>query len=77
MDKLMTMMFGGDFLEYILDEKKTCHVHDDYKPQFVYNRDEWSSEYDTMIAASNDMTTNEKEAGGFHILFSLNNRIVF
>ena len=34
MDKLMTMMFGGDFLEFDYDEKKICFVVDDFKPTF-------------------------------------------
>ena len=45
----MFMMFGGDFFEYVFDEKRTCHVHDDFKPQFVYNRHEWNCEYEILF----------------------------
>ena len=61
----MTLIFGDDFLEYTLDEN-TCHVHDDYKPKFVYNRDEWLREYN-MIAASNNMTTDKKNTGSLFL----------
>lgn len=69
MDKLMTLMFGDDFLEYSLDIKKTCHVHDDYKPKFVFNRAEWLSEYENMIVSPNNMTTDE--TGGFLIMLPM------
>ena len=49
MDKLMTMMFGGDFLDYDYDEKKICFVVDKHKPTFVYNREDWLSEYAQMV----------------------------
>lgn len=41
-------MFGEDFFEYVFDEKRTCHVHDDFKPQIVYNRHEWNCEYENI-----------------------------
>ena len=48
----MFMMFGEDFFKYVFVEKRTCHVHDDFKPQFVYNRHEWNCEYENMISNS-------------------------
>lgn len=45
MDKFMIMMFGGDFLEYDYDEKKICFVVDEFKLIFVYNREDWFSDY--------------------------------
>ena len=58
MDKLMTMMFGGDFLDYDYNEKKICFVVDEYKPTFVYNREEWLSDYAQMVT-SGDMCESE------------------
>lgn len=55
MDKLMTMMFGGDFLDYDYDEKKICFVVDEYMPKYAYNRDDWLSEYAQMVTTSDDM----------------------
>ncbi|XP_068752635.1 sentrin-specific protease 7-like [Montipora capricornis] len=62
MDKLMTMMFGVDFLEYDFDKKKICHVPDSYTPTFVYSREEWLREY-TLIVSLDDtcMGTNQQE----------------
>ncbi|XP_068752857.1 sentrin-specific protease 6-like isoform X1 [Montipora capricornis] len=62
MDKLMTMMFGVDFLEYDFDKKKICHVADSYTPTFVYSREEWLREY-TLIVSLDDtcMGTNQQE----------------
>lgn len=57
LDKLMFMMFGEDFFEYVFDEKRTCHVHDGFKPQFVYNRHEWNCEYENMISNSFGFTS--------------------
>ena len=51
------MMFGEDFFEYVFDEKRTCHVHDGFKPQFVYNRHEWNCEYENMISNSFGFTS--------------------
>ncbi|XP_022784020.1 uncharacterized protein LOC111324674 [Stylophora pistillata] len=48
LDKLLSMMFGEDFFEYVFDEKRTCHVHDDFKPHTVYNRHEWNCEYENI-----------------------------
>lgn len=48
LDKLLSMMFGDDFFEYVFDAKRTCHVHDDFKPQIVYNRHEWNCEYENI-----------------------------
>lgn len=53
----MFMMFGEDFFEYVFDEKRTCHVHDGFKPQFVYNRHEWNCEYENMISNSFGFTS--------------------
>ena len=58
MDKLMTMMFGGDFLEYDYNEKKICFVVDEFKPTFVYNREDWLSDYAQMVT-SDDMCESE------------------
>lgn len=62
MDKLMTMMFGGDFFKYDYDDKKTCFVVDESMPTFVYNREEWASEY-AHIGTSDDMSTSMNEDG--------------
>lgn len=51
MDKLMSLMFGEDFLQYSFDKKKTCYVHSDFQPQFVYRREEWISEFDDMLCS--------------------------
>lgn len=61
MDKLMTMMFGGDFLEYDYDEKKICFVVDEFKPTFVYNREDWLSDYAQMVT-SDDMCESEEHS---------------
>lgn len=58
MDKLMCLMFGGDFMDYSLDKKKTCYVHEDCKPQFVYKRAEWLAEYDDIIGSDGMAITN-------------------
>lgn len=55
MDKLMTMRFGGDFLAYDYDKKKICFVLDEYRPKYVYNREDWLSEYAQMVTTSDDM----------------------
>lgn len=60
MDNLMSMMLGEDFFKYTLDVKKTCHVHDDCKPKFVYCRDEWHSNYNHMIEDSSAVTNKDK-----------------
>lgn len=51
MAKLMSLMFGEDFLEYSFDKKLTCYVHEDFQPQFVYRREEWISDYDDIICS--------------------------
>lgn len=51
MDHLMTMTLGGDFLKYEYDKKKICHVIDDYKPAFVYSREDWLEEYACMVTS--------------------------
>lgn len=56
----MSMMHGDDFFEYSLDVKKTCHVHEDFKPTFVYNIEEWNSEYHHMIANFSAFSSEEK-----------------
>ena len=38
MDKLMTMMFGGDFLDYDYNEKKICFVVDEYRNFQTFTR---------------------------------------
>lgn len=55
MDNLMTMMFGGDFLDYDYNEKKICFVLEEYRPKYVYNREDWLSEYAQMMTTSDDM----------------------
>lgn len=55
MDKRMTMMFGGDFLDYDYNEKKICIVLEEYRPKYVYNREDWLSEYAQMVITSDDM----------------------
>lgn len=60
MDHLMTLMFGQDFFEYTFDEKKTCHVQDDFQPEFQYNREEWFCEYAHMATVPDDVISVEK-----------------
>lgn len=60
MDHLMSLMFGQDFFEYILDAKKTCHVQDDCHPRFKYNREEWVNEYVDMATDSDNVSSVEK-----------------
>ena len=60
MDHLMTLMFGQDFFEYTFDEKKTCHVQDDFQPEFKYNREEWLCEYADMATVPDDVISVEK-----------------
>ena len=60
MDHLMSLMFGQDFFEYILDAKKTCHVRDDCHPNFKYDREEWLNEYVDMATDSDNMNSVEK-----------------
>ena len=60
MDHLMSLMFGQDFFEYILDAKKTCHVRDYCHPQFKYNREEWLDEYVDMATDSDNVSSVEK-----------------
>ena len=56
----MSLMFGEDFFEYVLDAKKTCHVQEDFCPKFKYNREEWISEYVGMIGVPDNVITDEK-----------------
>ena len=64
MDQLMSMMFGGDFLQYHFDKKKICHVLD--RPTFCYNRDEWLEEYDQMILSENTSVCKDQQGSFFH-----------
>ena len=56
-DKLMSLMFGEDFFEYVLDAKKTCHVQNDFCPKFSYNREEWNCEYEDMVDIPDNVVT--------------------
>ena len=49
------MMFGSDLLDYDYGEKKMCSVLDEYRPKYVYNREDWVSEYAQMVITSDDM----------------------
>ena len=65
MDQLMTMMFGPDFLSYTYDKKRNCHVDDGHCPTFLYDREDWASNYSEMISA------NEAEKGDTSCLSQL------
>ena len=52
MDKLFTTMFGGDFLDYVYDKKRICHIHDNCCPSFVYDKEEWVAGFVEMMSAN-------------------------
>lgn len=43
-DRLMEMLFGGEFLRYEYDEKKACCVIDEDAPDYEYDHDHWEME---------------------------------
>ena len=75
MDKLMTMMLGGDFLNYDFDRKKICHVTVECKPAFIYKREDWLEEYVRMVN-SDDMNMCIEE-GLFLIMLCSNEQTNF
>lgn len=71
MDKLMTMMFGEDFLQYDYD-KKICQVIDNCKPNFMYVREDWNEEYFHMIVSDDlSMCTGEEGESSFGCLLKM------
>ena len=76
MDKLMTMMLGGDFLNYGFDKKKICHVTDECKPAFIYKREDWLEEYARMVS-SDDMDMEDVEEGLFFVTLYFNEQTNF
>lgn len=68
MDKFLSMMFGDDFFEYFIDVKKICYVYEDFKLIFVYNREEWNSEYYYMIFNFSVIINEEKGELGKYLL---------
>lgn len=43
-DRLMELLFGGEFLRYEYDEKKVCCVIDEDAPDYEYDHDHWEME---------------------------------